>query len=159
MARGLQLWSPFREMERFRREFDDVFNRFLGSRESETTTASSPPIESFIEGNDVVVRADLPGIDPKDVEVTVTGDTLTLRAKREQKTEHKERDFLHREVSYGSYERTLTLPAGVKPDEIKAAYSNGVLELRMPAPQQMAARKVPIQIHSSDEPGAQPSQK
>jgi HSP20 family protein len=143
MARELQVWSPMRELERFRREFDDMFARFLGGRE---TALSGPPIESFVDGDRLIVRADLPGVDPKDVEVTVTGNILTLKGTRRYEHESKERDFIHREVSYGSFERSLTLPEGIKAEQVKASYRNGVLELTVPMPQSMAARKVPVEI-------------
>ncbi len=62
----------------------------------------------------MIVRADLPGVDPDNVEVSVTGDTLTVRGARQARGEQKGRDFLHREVSYGNFERTVTLPKGIK---------------------------------------------
>jgi HSP20 family protein len=91
------------------------------------------------------VRMDLPGIDPKDVEITASGDQLTIRGKREQQHEEKTRDFIHREISYGSFERVVKLPGGVNPDQIKASYNNGVLELTAQLPEQSRTRKVPIQ--------------
>ncbi len=161
MARGsLSLWSPLREMERMRRNFDDLFERLVGEdafmpwRPGLTV----PAVESYIEGDKLVVRADLPGIDPKDVEVTVTGNTLTIKGSREQKREEKGRDFIHRELSYGAFERSLTLPQGVKTDAIKASYQNGVLELTMPAPKELSAQKVPIQVEVAKE-GAQKQEK
>ena len=149
MARELQAWSPFRELERFRRDFDDMLNRFFGgagSWQESSPMLAVPPIESFVQDDKLIVRADLPGIDPKNVEITVTGNTLTLRGTRRSEHENKDRDFMHREVSYGSFERTLTLPSGIKVEDIKASYQNGVLELAIPVPKEMAARKVPIQV-------------
>ena len=146
MARELQPWSPLREMERFRRDFEDLFEQFFTPWRARV---SPPSVESFIEGENLVVRADLPGIDPKNVEVTVTGNILTLKGSREQKREEKGRHFIHQELSYGSFERSLTLPEGVKADAIKAAYKDGVLELTMPAPKGLSARKVPIEIEAA----------
>lgn len=151
MANELERWSPFRELDRFRRDFDELFERFLGGRgravlgQPATTT---PAIESFIEGDKLVVRADLPGIDPNDVEVTVTGNMLVVRGKRETREETKGKNFIHREVSYGSFERAVELPEGVKAEDIKAAYKNGVLEVSVPLPKETAPRKVAIQIES-----------
>lgn len=145
MAGELQLWSPQREMERFRREFEDLFEQFLTPWRGRVGT---PTVESFIEGDNLVVRADLPGIDPKDIEVTVTSNILKLKGSREQKLEQKGRHFIHQEVSYGRFERSLTLPEGVKADAIKATYKDGVLELTMPAPKGLSASKVPIQIEA-----------
>jgi HSP20 family protein len=145
MANEPQAWSPFRELDRFRRDFDDLFDRFLGGRLSRQSPGHGPALESYVESGKLVVRADLPGIDPKDVEITATGDQLTIRGKREQQSEEKGRDFIHREVVYGSFERVMKLPGGVNPDAIKASYNNGVLELSVPLPEQSRTRKVPIQ--------------
>ncbi len=143
MAWELQAWSPFRELERFRRDFDELFDRFFGSAQPALTR---PAIESYVEDDRLVVRADLPGVDPKDVEVTVTGNILTIRGSRKSEKETKNRDYLHREVSYGTFERSLTLPEGVKAEEVKASFQNGVLELSIPVPQRLAARKIPVEI-------------
>jgi HSP20 family protein len=151
MAGLLTTWSPFREMERFRREIDELFDRFMGDgalapRLGTSTTSWMPAIESFTEDGKLVIRADLPGIDPRDVEVTVEGNRLTLRGSRKASREQQERDYAYREVSYGSFERAVELPEGVKGDEVKATYKNGVLELTVPIPRELAARKVPVQI-------------
>jgi HSP20 family protein len=145
MANEPQPWSPLRELDRFRRDFDDLFDRFLGGRFSRQSPGNGPALESYVDNGKLIVRADLPGTDPKDVEITATGDQLIIRAKREQQHEEKGRDFIHREVAYGSFERTVKLPGGVNPDEIKASYNNGVLELTVPLPEQARTRKVPIQ--------------
>ena len=149
MANEPQTWSPFRELDRFRRDFDDLFDRFLGGRLSRQSAGSGPALESYVENGQLVVRADLPGIDPKDVEITASGDDLIIRGKRERQHEHKGRDFMHREVVYGSFERVVKLPSGVNPDQIKASYNNGVLELTVPLPEQSQTRRVPIQTAGS----------
>jgi HSP20 family protein len=148
---ALQLWNPIREIERFRRDLDSLFDRFFGEHE-ELPLSKTPAVESFIEGDKLVVRTDLPGLELKDVEVNVTGDILTIKGSREQRKEEKKWDFLHREVSYGSFERRLPLPKGVKAEEIKASYKDGVLELTMPVPRDMTPRKVTIETEANKEP-------
>jgi HSP20 family protein len=138
-------------VDRFRQDFDELVDRFLGGRIGEFNLSfATPPLESFVENGKLVIRADLPGIDPKDVEVTIAGDTLTLRGKREASHDEKDRSFLHRELSYGSFERTVALPEGIRPEDVKAAYKNGVLELTMPVPKEIATRKVPIEIEGKN---------
>jgi HSP20 family protein len=151
MANEPQVWSPLKELDRFRRDFDDLFDRFLGGRMGSMLSRGGefPALESFIDNGKLMIRVDLPGIDPKDVEITVLGDTLTIRGKREQQREERGRNYLHREVTYGSFERSLRLPEGVKADEVKASYRNGVLELTVAVPQEAAARKVPIEIEGA----------
>ena len=80
------------------------------------------------------------------MKITVTGDTLTIKGSREEKREENDLNFVFKEVSYGSFERSIPLPAGVKADDIKASYKDGVLELSAPAPKELAARKVPVEV-------------
>jgi HSP20 family protein len=146
MAKAIQPWSPFREMEHFRRDFDDLFDRRLGHGKGAVATPALniPAIESYIEGDKVVIRADLPGVDPKDVHISVTGNLLMIKGSREDQTEKKECSFVCREVSYGSFERSITLPKGVRVEDIKVSYKDGVLELT--APKETAARRVAIEV-------------
>lgn len=148
MARELEPWTPFRELERFHRDLDDIFGRF-GGRFFDREMLPEPAIESFVEDGKMIVRADLPGVDPKDVEISVTGDMLVLRGKREHTHETKGRSFIRHEVEYGSFERMLNLPAGVKTEDIKAAYDKGVLELTIPMPKEAVPRKIPIQVEGA----------
>jgi HSP20 family protein len=145
MARDPQKWSPFRELDRVRHDFEELLDRSLGSRVSREQRGT-PALESFIDSGKLIIRADLPGVDPKDVDVTVTGDQLTIRATREQRVDEQSRSFINREFSYGSFERTVRLPGGVKAEDVKASYRDGVLELTMPVPEESKSRKVTIQV-------------
>jgi HSP20 family protein len=109
--------------------------------------AGFPSVESFVRNGELILRADLPGIDPKEVELAIEGHRLVLRGERKAKEERKDKDYLYREVSYGRFERTVDLPEGVDPETIKAAYHDGVLEVTMKAPKEMVAKKVPITVH------------
>ena len=144
----LQIWSPWRDVNLFSRDFDRMFDRFLngGSTALRPTVSSAPRLESYVDGGEIVVKADVPGIDPRNLDVSVDQNVLTLKGKREEKRENKERDYFHREVSYGGFERSLVLPEGTDAENIKASYNKGVLEIRMPAPKHLAARKVPVEI-------------
>jgi HSP20 family protein len=134
------------ELERFRRDFDDIFDHFTRDWSRSGIRGFTPPLESYVEGGMLHIRADLPGVDPKEVEVTVSNDMLTIRGRREQHREWNEQGWLQRETAYGAFERTLELPAGVKADEIKASYRNGVMELTVPLPASAAEHKVPIEM-------------
>lgn len=150
MAREPKTWTPFHELDRFRRDFDDLFDRFLGCRGShhETEANVMPALESYVEKGKLVIRIDLPGVDPKDVEIIAGGDHLTIRGRRERAQEEQGKDFFHREVCYGSFERTVRLPARVNSEDVKASYRNGVLELTVQVPEQAASRKVPIEVEN-----------
>jgi HSP20 family protein len=102
-------------------------------------------VEEFREDGTLVVRADLPGIDPdKDVEVTVSDGMLRIDAERHVEQVQEERDYVRQEVHYGSLSRSLPLPAGVTEAAISAAYRDGVLEVRVPAPKGETGRKIAI---------------
>ena len=146
--KALTPWRPFRELSTLHEDIDELFSRFFGE---EPRTArwhpTMPSVESFIHEGELVIRADLPGIDPKKVELAVEGRRLVLRGEREEKKERREKDYLSREVSYGRFERAIELPDGVDPDGIKATYHDGVLEVTMKAPKEMVTKKVPITVH------------
>jgi HSP20 family protein len=144
-------WNPFRELEKLRSDFDQVLGRFNHPAWLSELNDNElhPRIESFVEEGALTVRADMPGIDAKDIEVTVTGNRLNVRAKREDKKETKKRDFLRREVHYGSYEYSTALPEGIKAEDIKASYRDGVLELTAPIPKELAPRDVKINVDAA----------
>jgi HSP20 family protein len=92
-------------------------------------------VEEYREGDTLVVKAEMPGIDPdKDVKISLTEGRLRVRAERHQVSEHKEKDNYRSEFHYGSYLRDFVVPAGVKEQDIKASYKDGVLMIRVPLP-------------------------
>jgi HSP20 family protein len=149
--RALAPWRPLGELSTLHRDIDDLFARFFGEEEGAWlrpfAMGTVPAVESFLRGDYLVVRADLPGIDPKNVELAVEGDRLTIKGERRKVDEQKRDSEFYREVSYGRFERTMTLPAGVDPDTVKAEYHDGVLEITMKAPKGFVSKKVPITVH------------
>jgi HSP20 family protein len=141
----------FQDLFDFRRDFDQIFNRFLSwpSAQEETTMTTagfSPAIESFIDkdGKKFHCQVMLPGVDPKDVNLQVQGNLLTINGERSVSRETKEADYLRREITYGSFQRTLTLPEGVDKDRLNAEYRNGILEITAPIATAALPRKVEI---------------
>jgi HSP20 family protein len=104
-------------------------------------------VEEFSEGGTLVVRAELPGIDPdKDLDVSVEGDMLHISAERREDEETKGRDYVRREHRYGSYRRDIQLPKGTSDTDITASYNDGILEVRVPVArvETQAGKKIPI---------------
>ena len=102
-------------------------------------------VEQYREDGTLVIRADLPGIDPdKDVELTVSRGMLHIEAERREEREREEKGYLRRELRYGSLSRSLPLPEGVTGDDVTATYEAGVLEVRVPEPKREPARKIAI---------------
>jgi HSP20 family protein len=145
MLGELMRWNPTEELSSWHRDIDELFGRFFGRNES-SVGSWVPRIETSRKDNDFVVRLDLPGVDPKDIEVRAEGNLLTITGER--KTEEKNSNY--QETFYGKFERTLALPQGVEADKIGAHYQHGVLEIRVPIPAQLAGRKVAIQIEQKD---------
>jgi HSP20 family protein len=148
--RSLMTWNPYQELSNWHRDIDDLFRRFFpGDNEEiqQNSTASwVPTMEVFERDGQYVIRADVPGIDPKQVELSVLNDTLVLKGERKRSNEVKEKDYHYSETAYGRFERTLALPKGVDAEKIAAKFENGVLEVSVPLPQSAKLKKVPIQI-------------
>jgi len=110
--------------------------------------SSAIRVEEMMDGNTLVVRAELPGIDPeKDVDVTVADGVLSIKAERQEKKEQKDKDSYRSEFRYGSFMRRIPLPSGVQQGDITASYKDGLLEVRAPLPdqgQETGASKIPI---------------
>ena len=102
-------------------------------------------VDEFHEEGVLVVRAEIPGIDPdKDVELTVADHVLHIEARRHEEESREEKGYRRKEIRTGSFQRTLTLPAGVDDTDVKASYRNGILEIRIPTPAPEPSRKIPI---------------
>lgn len=104
-------------------------------------------VEEFTDDGTLVIKAEMPGIDPdKDVEITLSDHTLHIEAQRREEETTEEKNFVHRELRYGSFARTLPLPAEATLDDVKANYKDGMLEIRIPLPKAETpkATKVPV---------------
>ena len=141
----LMRWNPSEELSSWHRDIDDLFGRFFGRPES-PAGSWVPRMETYRKENDYVVRIDLPGVDPKNVAVQAEGNLLTVTGERKSEETGPE----YRETFYGKFERSLALPQGVETDKIAARYENGVLEIRVPLPAQLAGRKIPVQIEHQE---------
>ncbi len=154
--------NPFRMLDRFAEEMDRLFDDFgfgralgprFGSRffqwpweGSSGLQTWSPDIEVFHRDNELVVRADLPGLSKDDVKVDVTEDRITIQGERKREHEEKGEGFYRSERSYGSFSRVIPLPEGTITDQAKATFKNGVLEITMPAPPEQVRRGRRLEI-------------
>jgi len=149
----LERWNPRKEVDRLRNELDDLFQNFAIDRmwpKEMMPTTTRPALESCVEGDTFKVRVDLPGIDPKTIDVKVADGVLTVRGSREEKTETKKADYFRREIRYGAFERSIAMPEGIKADTLKANYRNGVLELTAPITREIAPAPVKIAVDTAE---------
>jgi len=106
-----------------------------------------PAVNVYNDGESYVVRAELPGVDPKSIDIEVTGDTLTLKGRREVPELPREASYHRRERDFGEFRRSLTLPDRVDGSKVVAAYEHGVLEVRLPHAEEAKARKITIKTN------------
>ena len=145
--RSMRAWDPFEEMRVMQRDVDRLFDRFLGTeKEGEGGRLGlwMPSIESFTKEGKLYIKAELPGVDPKELDVTVTDRELVIKGERKAEKDEKEKDYTYREISYGSFERRFLIPEGVKTEDLKATFANGILEISVPIAEVSKAKKVEI---------------
>jgi HSP20 family protein len=133
--------GPFEVMRRFGDELNDVFADFGSWRDwpvpfwgFRSTTGFEPRVDVFERDKKLVVRADVPGLDPKELKVEITEEALTLEGERKEEKEERHEGVYRSERSYGHFVRRIPLPEGVEADKAEASFRNGVLEVTMPAP-------------------------
>jgi HSP20 family protein len=133
-----------------RRDFDEVFNRFLNWRspqeEQNLAEGFIPAVETRIDkdGKRFQCQVSLPGVDPKVVNIQVQGNTLSISGERSSSRETKDSDYIHREITYGSFQRTIELPEGVDADKVTAEYRNGMLEIAAPISSAALPRRIEV---------------
>ena len=141
---GLTGWD--RDMDRMLEDFFGRRTRPWWPERWFDTPRTRPSIDLFDEKNDIVVKAELPGIDKDNIEVNLTDHTLTIRGEKKKEEEVKEENYYRAERSYGSFLRTIDLPAEVRGDKVTASFKNGVLEVRMPKTEQAKAKEVKVKV-------------
>ena len=142
-------WLSFADLAGLNRE---LTNRLHSGEGTSRTTAWAPAVESFYQGNNLMVRAWVPGVDPATVDIKVSGNLLSIKGERKFTYDVPEDQYLFTEVAYGLFERTITLPDGLAFDQVKAKYTHGVLDITLPIHEGVLPRKVPIEIAQSPQP-------
>ena len=145
--------SPFRALQRFADEIDRMFDDVVGRRrwagippwrERPTADVWAPQIEVFQKDNELVLRADLPGMKRDDVAVDITEDAVTIQGERRHESEEEREGFYRSERIYGSFYRVIPLPEGAITEQAKANFRDGVLEITMPVPPKSKGRRIEI---------------
>ena len=142
-------WEPVRELNTLQSEMNRLFNNLFDTPVPNGNTSVRrwiPPMDLVEQGDEFVLRADLPGVGKDDVKIELEDNVLTVSGER--KTEHEERKegYYRVERASGSFSRSLRLPEGVDPQAVKADFENGVLEVRVPKPEQRKPQRVAINV-------------
>lgn len=146
-------WSPLKELEEMRKDMDRLFDEFFspvtrrrrGWLKPEMGVIV-PNIEMYDRKNEIVLKAELPGVSKEDIDLTITKDSLTLKGEVKKEEEIKEEDYYASERSYGSFTRTIALPAEVDSEKSKASFKNGVLEIVLPKREEAKPKEIKIEV-------------
>jgi HSP20 family protein len=155
-TRELAPWRPFSDLTRWERDMERMMDDFFDRRmrpwwperwlRTEGFSTNVPALDVFEEKDELVVKAELPGIEKDNVEVNLTDHTLTIKGEKKKEEEVKEEKYYRSERSYGSFVRTLQLPADVQSDKVKASFKNGVLEVRLPKTEEAKGKEIKVKV-------------
>jgi HSP20 family protein len=141
-------WNPLREMvslrERMNRLFDDSWCRTDGYGDDVAMGMWSPAVDMFEKDDHLVIKAELPGMEKKDINLDLKDGVLTLRGERKHENQVQDENFYRREMSYGKFVRTFSLPSDVDPEKIKAEFQNGLLTIEVPKPEQHKPKQITV---------------
>jgi len=145
--RTIARWEPFRGATSLQDQVSRLFNDVLERKGEESSlTAWAPSVDIYETEHELVVKADLPEIDPKDLDIRVENNILTIRGERKFEKNVNEENYLRVERSYGSFARSFTLANTVNSEAIKADYQNGVLTLSIPKKEEAKPKQIKVNV-------------
>lgn len=150
---ALVRWEPFRDIISLRnamdRLFEDSFVRL--SRFWPALGEWQVPIDMYQTDNEIVVKAAIPGLKPEEVDISITGDTLTIKGEHKEDKEVKDEDYFYKECRFGAFSRTLTIPVKVKSDKAEAVFENGILTLTLPKAEEVKPKQIKVKVKAEKE--------
>ena len=145
---GIVRFDPFRELDRLQNEVNRLFEGYTQTPErggqGQMGRLWSPAVDVAENQDEIVLRAELPGMRQEDIDIELTGDTLTLRGERKFENEERKENFVRVERSYGRFQRSFTLGVPVRHDAVTASYKDGILEVHLPKSEETKPRKVQV---------------
>ncbi len=145
---ALRPWRPWREMEEMERLMEEAIAgwpfRIMWRRFPAEEMAWSPSVEMYEKEDSFIVRAELPGVKKEDVDISMTGDTLTIKGERKASEEVKGEEYHRCELCYGAFSRSISVPAAVETGKIEANYADGILEVRLPKAKEAVPTKIQV---------------
>jgi len=127
-------WEPLRDFVTLREAMDRLFeDSFVGRRPGAWTPAEGTlPLDMYQTEDAAVIKSAVPGVKPDEIDVSISGNTLTISGESKEEEEVKDEDYIRRERRYGSFSRSVVLPEGLEPDKAEASFEDGVLTLTIP---------------------------
>jgi HSP20 family protein len=135
-------WDPFRDVMALREEVNRLFGRTLG--EGAGAAVWTPAVDVFDTKDSIVLKAELPGMKAEDIDIEIDDNVLTIKGERRFKEQVEEGRYYRLERSYGHFSRSLTLPQGVRGEQVQAQFDQGVLEVRVPKAEEVKPRKIAV---------------
>ncbi|MDN5865564.1 MAG: Hsp20/alpha crystallin family protein [Gammaproteobacteria bacterium] len=142
MRTALTHYRPWSLLGEFNRELEERLNPAYGANDPGSDW--TPAVDVREENDRYLIRADLPGVKPEDIDITLEGDYLTLRGRRDYETEAKDNGWRHRERLHGSFYRRFSLPDSADPEQVSARSNHGVLEVTIPKAARIKPRKISV---------------
>jgi len=149
-------WRPFMDLDRWERDTQRMMDQFFGRPltpwwperwlRTEPTEINAPSVDFYVEKDDVVIKAELPGMEKDDIQINLSNHTLTLKGEKKREEKIKEENYICSERAYGSFSRTLELPRDVQGEKVKASFKNGVLEIRLPVAETAKAKTIKVKV-------------
>jgi HSP20 family protein len=138
--------TPNRTIRNLQREVDSIFDQFFGRGEDEDTSAVWAPRTDLSETDDAFrIRLDVPGMEKDDITINLQNNTLTVSGERSSERKEEGEEYVRVERAFGNFHRTFTLPDAVDPENVEAAYDNGVLTIHVPKTEKSTRRQIEIQ--------------
>ncbi|MCM8822056.1 MAG: Hsp20/alpha crystallin family protein [Candidatus Omnitrophica bacterium] len=137
-------WDPFRELDDIRTGFDRVLDKFRTEFYGEKLW--TPAVDITDTGDSLVIKAEVPGFDKKNINISLTGDTITISGKTQEEKEEKKAHYIYRERISGSFARSFNLPAPVDRNKVKATCKDGILEIVLPKAEEAKAKEIKIDV-------------
>ncbi|MGQ9461711.1 MAG: Hsp20/alpha crystallin family protein [Candidatus Fervidibacter sp.] len=144
----IRRWSPFAELEAFRREVDRLFREFFGEERAPVTRGWSPMVDIYETPAEVILQAELPGVKKEDLQIELSDDRLTLKGKKERPEEAENATYHLLERHYGEFERSFVLNVPVDIEKAEATYRDGVLVIRLPKVEPKRAKRIEVRVES-----------
>jgi HSP20 family protein len=161
----LTRWEPFREYSTMQNRINHMNRLFRQSYSSEvpeealTTTNFAPPVDIYEDEHNITLKIDVPGIDEKDIDVRIEGNTLSVHGERKIEKEEKEENFRRVERQYGEFTRSFTLPSSVDPGQVNANYDNGVLKIALAKKSEAKPKQIKVNVGNANALEAKPQRK
>ena len=144
---SIMRWDPFRDLSTLQERVNRLFESNFASRRDESTlTAWAPAVDAYETENELVIKADLPDVPEKELDVRVENNMLTIHGERKFEQEAKEENYLRMERAYGSFSRSFSLPNTVNTEAVKAEYKDGVLRITLPKRAESKPKQVKIAV-------------